>query len=178
MGLLKDPNDNPSNVVPAGDYALYLLADGAPVRVTLRLHGLRGSTTLTPPAYGGLQIRTLTQGFALGHRPSQPSWSASGTGSIGKRGGIVANNLLIEGSTYAGGVYDVCLATGNPPRPEPVGCPASGSLPLIDLKSRPSYQAGLILADVVRDNVWSAEAYYLAAALVRDANAATFWLSF
>jgi hypothetical protein len=34
--------------IPAGTYRLALLADGAPVTVTLRLHGLPGATTLRP----------------------------------------------------------------------------------------------------------------------------------
>ena len=34
--------------IPAGDYRLYLIADGKPVEVTLKLHGLDGSTDLHP----------------------------------------------------------------------------------------------------------------------------------
>jgi hypothetical protein len=34
--------------IPAGDYRLYLIADGAPVRIELRLDGLTGSTDLRP----------------------------------------------------------------------------------------------------------------------------------
>lgn len=36
--------------VPAGDYRLYLIADGAPVEVRLRLDGLDGRTALLPAA--------------------------------------------------------------------------------------------------------------------------------
>lgn len=34
--------------IPAGNYRLYLVADGEPVEVTLRLHGLDGTTDLRP----------------------------------------------------------------------------------------------------------------------------------
>jgi hypothetical protein len=37
-----------SDTLPAGNYHLYLLADGAPVKVTLFFHGLGGQVTLAP----------------------------------------------------------------------------------------------------------------------------------
>lgn len=46
--------------IPAGDYRLYLTADGEPVDVALRLHGLAGTTRLRPsrPVAGAITAPT------------------------------------------------------------------------------------------------------------------------
>ena len=46
--------------IPAGDYRLYLVADGAPVEVTLQLEGLEGVTSLRPSDRVGGRIAAPT----------------------------------------------------------------------------------------------------------------------
>lgn len=55
--------------VPAGDYRLYLVADGEPVDVTLRLHGLDGTTAIRPaaPAAGRIAAPTASVPDPAGH---------------------------------------------------------------------------------------------------------------
>ncbi|MDQ3952566.1 MAG: hypothetical protein M3279_06345 [Actinomycetota bacterium] len=48
------PHEHPGAVeLPAGDYLLYLVSDGAPVEVRLELQGLRGKTTIRPSSRVG-----------------------------------------------------------------------------------------------------------------------------
>lgn len=55
--------------IPAGDYRLYLVADGAPVDVTLRLDGLDGETALRPSGAvaGRIAAPTATVPAPTGH---------------------------------------------------------------------------------------------------------------
>lgn len=55
--------------IPAGDYMLYLIADGAPVEVTLRLAGLAGTTSLRPAILtaGAISAPTATVPDPAGH---------------------------------------------------------------------------------------------------------------
>ena len=92
------PNDSTATVVtpdsngfrgtlPAGNYRLFLLADGAPVRVTLRLPGLPGRIALTPntPARTVLLAPKPT----VAEPASAPLLYAGGsTWNVGPRGGL------------------------------------------------------------------------------------------
>jgi len=46
--------------LPGGDYNLYLLADGAPVSVTLRLQSLSGSTSMSPASPAEIHLSEAT----------------------------------------------------------------------------------------------------------------------
>ena len=169
----------PSTIMHAGTYTLYLIADGAPTRVTLRLHGPAGSATLKPPAYRGLKIATLTPQLAVGHSPLQPVWMASGTSVVGSKGGVLGTDFLFEGPTYVGSDSGVCLDRGHPPRVYVPECPtAYDNAPVLDLTSRPNYRAGVLSTSIVPGDSWTISPYYVGAALVREAHAASFWLSF
>lgn len=45
--------------LPAGDYRLYLIADGGPVTIRLRLNGLKGVTAVTPTVPATVDIESL-----------------------------------------------------------------------------------------------------------------------
>lgn len=62
-GLVYPPDRNAngsvsdiSGTLPSGRYHLFLIADGAPVKVVLRFHGLTGTTVLRPTKAAGVEI--------------------------------------------------------------------------------------------------------------------------
>ena len=78
--------------LPAGDYRLYLIADGAPVEVTLRLDGLAGSTSLRPSDHVGGEIAAPASDFV----PDPAGNILLGRGDPVK---MPAQGLLIDGDT-------------------------------------------------------------------------------
>jgi hypothetical protein len=77
--------------IPAGDYRLYLVADGAPVDVTLRLKGLEGRTSLRPTDLVGGRIAA----------PSATVPDPAGHLFLGRARPVTmhAPGLLIDGNT-------------------------------------------------------------------------------
>jgi hypothetical protein len=99
--------------LPAGDYSLYLLTDGAPADITLRLHGLEGCTTVLPttPAEYKLSFpppRLLGGGGAAKNVHS----AAESTRLPGD--GLAFHALWVKADMYAAGQYFFCYRPGTP----------------------------------------------------------------
>ncbi len=100
--------------LPKGDYRLYLIADGAPVRVTLRLNGLTGhkSFVLTEPATGRVAspIETLST-------PSDYTFFGRGKSMLMPRPG-----LLMDGEEHSissgAGSHQSCYWRGSEEKSE------------------------------------------------------------
>lgn len=93
-----------------GRYRLYLLADGQPVRATLRLAGLRGSLTIRPrtPA-AGVNMTSVAPNLGAIPTANGQIYSAGATGHIGAPVGLLLDAMevrtLAHVSDIAGGCY-------------------------------------------------------------------------
>jgi hypothetical protein len=76
--------------LPPGDYTLYVVTDGAPVRVRLTLHGLKGSTRLAPRSQGKGTINTFQTSSAGG--------PAVSSGTVENRVDLSSRGLLVLGA--------------------------------------------------------------------------------
>jgi hypothetical protein len=97
LAFLTDRRGEWTDTLPAGDYTLYLIADGSPVEVVLNLRGPTGITRLTPPPSRNLTIKTLRTVVAAGPKSLQVTYGAAGTGRLGPRGGLIGERLWYEG---------------------------------------------------------------------------------
>jgi hypothetical protein len=94
-----------------GSYDLQLVADRAPVTVTLTLSGLPGSTHLRPrgPSAAAILDMTPTAGVSTG-----PVYSAGTTRSLAF-GGSVVTALVADRQASAGRQSGLCVYRGSPP---------------------------------------------------------------
>ena len=98
--------------IEPGDYKLYLLADGAPVKVRLELKGLFGSTRITPGSPTGLDMKTLPE-------RTQASAPVAGLFTAGddsklERMGLVFDALVVEMRDSPEGEFGSCVYRGKP----------------------------------------------------------------
>ena len=116
--------------LPAGDYLLYVVTDGAPVRFKLGLPGLPGGGEIR--LAGGARSETANPPTSLSFDPSSQTMLESGglTRELDGLGlGYVAS--WTRGEDHAGGV-GLCYQNGEPLVPEPLGwgpehCPHPGA---------------------------------------------------
>lgn len=116
VGMLVSPDSTGfSGTLPAGTYRLFLLTDGAPVRVTLQFAGLRGRSSLTP--------RSPVRAAVVAPKPTiaEPTWAplvfAGGSHwHVGPRGGL---NLTVAWKVQPApeepSAVGACLYSGRPP---------------------------------------------------------------
>lgn len=88
-----------------GDYRLYLLADGQPVQVTLRLHGLDGTTTIQPSRPASADFRSPEQ--TLVSSSAEPYFAAGDTFRAGVRG-LILTALWARAEQEQDYLYGVC----------------------------------------------------------------------
>jgi hypothetical protein len=105
-------------VLPAGRYLLYAIADGGPVRVTLRLHGLTGDARITPKDRADAIVSTPASSLdepntRVGHSYGQ-TYNQNGDEAL-----YVAAQRL-RGDYWANGRFGVCTYEGEPPVPAPL----------------------------------------------------------
>ena len=94
------------HTIAAGDYRLYLLADGSPVTVRLKLEGLQGTQLLTPKVAAPFDLKTPTQHIA---QFGGPSHVAAGDTFEAGRIGIVVSMMSVYGpKTPIPSAYGVC----------------------------------------------------------------------
>lgn len=105
--------------LPAGTYLLYLLADDAPVRVTLRLRGLKGSKVLRPR-------RPVDSGFAVPNADNSTSspgddsfWWGDEFDLTGDAGYVFAV-LSMDVENWLDVHYGDCAYVMGPPPPRPL----------------------------------------------------------
>jgi hypothetical protein len=125
IGLQGVPAANsPTFPVPAGDYRLYLLADGSPTTVTARFKGLPGATTLRPAR----RVPYSLLSPALFVSPTGTLAVGGGEGDVSD-GGIAFDVLTDVNAQFLASNTTLCFYPTTPP-PPPVGygpgCPGGG----------------------------------------------------
>lgn len=100
---------------PAGDYRLYLLADGEPVEITLRLRELEGSVHLSPSEPAAIDFKTLTDRLTTS---SDGSLFVAGDTFKGGTSGIMLASLFFRTDSAGAYNYGICNYTG-PVAPPP-----------------------------------------------------------
>ena len=124
-----DPIDGSSRrFMPAGDYLLFLITDGTPVRITLRLAELGdGTVELAPHAAVAPSLVRLAQ-------PSSPagnfSWVAGESQDAGERGVVISWHVLLWLSPHVASQIQNCTYLG---APDPTlafetGCPGGQAI--------------------------------------------------
>lgn len=180
IGGLFDPDDEQgfTTTLPAGDYLLQVITDGAPVTVTMHLHGLSGATSLVPSGASDLDVKTLEEKFSAGQAPLKPVWTAGGTGRLGTAGGMIAANMWFIGSAHAVSAFGNCVTEGEPAVYAPE-CPTSTvSSGFTALVPGLDYGWGMYGFTTIWGGDWTAETWYTAVATVEEAHANALWISF
>ena len=103
-------------VVKAGEYRLYLLADGAPVKVTFRLHGLRGKRTLRSTVAATEDLKTSPTRVDLEPGGGRV-WSA-GSSFDGGQVGFSFSSLVMKAADFTGTEVGICQYNAFHPPPE------------------------------------------------------------
>jgi hypothetical protein len=98
--------------VPPGDYFLYLIADGAPARVTLRLDGLKGRSHLEPQQQARGGVRTPQVRMDAG--PSRQAYWFGEDVSFEGDYGIMYTAMRVEADNWAAGERGFCVYSGQP----------------------------------------------------------------
>jgi hypothetical protein len=100
--------------IPAGTYDLYLLADGAPVKLTLKLAGLSGTTTLRPSGPVAAKIDSPAPALAIGGQGAA-FFTAGSVSPIGAPGGMFFLSALVDGTGPGADLLGRCIFTNGPP---------------------------------------------------------------
>lgn len=118
--LFGEQTDEQGNVlIPPGAYDLYLLADGSPVTVTLKVKGLEGVQRFAPSAQVRYQV--VNPPPVLFEENTRAFYSHGRTIEFGAgRAAIALDILRFQGDFWASGQYGVCLYGGRPPGPPEV----------------------------------------------------------
>ena len=110
MGASSASGDDPANrvVLPKGRYILYLIADGSPVSVTLRLQGLRGSAKLTPtsPVASSVSVPTPETEMVA---PEKKAYWFGDSASIEGEAGLLIGGLSVDTTDWIQGAYGSCV---------------------------------------------------------------------
>jgi hypothetical protein len=111
--------------LPAGKYETYLIADGSPSKVTLRLPELSGSTVVRPTSEADSEIRQPSPKPVGGAGVTSNSLAAGVAGHL-QTEGLVFHLLSFQTDVYATGHYAFCYSRGDGPEPAELGpvCPA------------------------------------------------------
>lgn len=119
--MLTNPmNMNPGSRIrlPAGDYRLYVVTDGAPVDVRLTLHGLSGSRSISPTAAADVSVGNLP--VHVGGGDANPVYVSGGDATV-DRPAWVMDGLWLGGRPSGFTDLGTCLYDGPPPKvPEAV----------------------------------------------------------
>lgn len=171
-------------VLQPGRYLLYLLADGAPVDVTLRLHGLSGKTKIAPetPVPMDVGVPAADTQFVA---PEKKAYWFGSNGTIAADAGIVGAVMRIDSKEWQQGVTGSCLQR-EVRSPEPVvfspACPGGGGARTLEgypLAPPEEHQVNdTSIWNVSPGGDWGVGMYYLAAAEVESAAAVTFFLPY
>lgn len=101
--------------LPAGDYRLYVVTDGAPATFTFRFRGLTGTRRLTPAGPARASVATVTPSVA---EPalSPVAFAGGSHRAVGAAGGLNHTSVWKEVPTFVQpGAVGVCVYTGPPP---------------------------------------------------------------
>ena len=95
-----------------GLYRLYLIADGAPVKVRLELQGLLGSKRISPSTPTGLDTKKLFERTDL--TTPAAALVTSGDDAVLERTGLIFNALAVELKDSPEGEFGSCIYQGGP----------------------------------------------------------------
>jgi hypothetical protein len=112
MHPLQGLADGPTFRLPAGNYRLYLLADGAPATVTLRLKGLGGRVALTPSRRVPSELRSPAATVAPPVGANVAYGGAEGT--LPGRG-VAFDFLRTVNTQFTASNTQLCFYTEKPP---------------------------------------------------------------
>lgn len=110
--------------LPAGSYRLYLLTDGAPATVTLRLGGLSGRTSVTPSRRVPFDLYTPA---AIAMSPGGGNVVVAGAAGALRGPGVAFDFLRTVNSHFQASNTEFCFYTRRPPSTPLAyapGCPA------------------------------------------------------
>lgn len=170
-------------VLTPGRYVLYLLADGAPVSVTLRLRGLSGRTHVRPRTGvdWGVSVPSAQTATVA---PERKAYWFGESASLDAGSGLFVGVLSADASEWREGVYGSCLQRElhSPPAIaySPV-CPAGGAARTIEgypLSPVDRTVRDASVWEVTPGGEWGLGLYYMAAADVRSVDAMTFHLAY
>lgn len=161
------------DVLPAGDYRLYLMTD-APASVRIQLDGLSGSTKIVPKGPLDVDVTEPGSGVAV---PQNVAYSYGRSYDFTGEYGFTFNVLSIRGDTWAAGRYGNCIYEGDPPLPPQLaygtpGCPGGLSLAEVDATARVSkFRIDSYATTIFAPGRWTMSSFYEAAGLIEGSNA-------
>ncbi|HYO61437.1 MAG TPA: hypothetical protein VEU29_06030 [Actinomycetota bacterium] len=173
--------DDDTMELPAGDYLLYVIADGAPVTVRLRLPGLTGRSRLRPAGQADFEV---TEPTVTTHETNSSTVYSNGDSfAMSGRQSFSFNALRIRAAAWAVGEIGHCIYDQEPP-PRPLafapGCPQGTNMPVTDAFVAPVPLTRIYATGVGRNSpgVIGHGSWYAAAAAVEEADAVGFNLDF
>lgn len=170
-------------VIPPGRYLLYVFTDGAPVSVTLRLHGLSGKSKLLPGTPVDAEFHAPTPETEVVGPEKKTYWFGD-SGTIDADAGMIVGAISIQARNWAQGSYGACLQR-EIRSPEPVAfspvCPAGTATRTTDgMVGMPGdkhvHQSSVWT--VAPGGDWGLGLNYAAAADVQRAGAVTMYLPY
>lgn len=128
FGFQEDSTGGQNFALPAGTYDLYLLTDGAPVQLTIKLDGLAGSTELEPETPITMSVDSpapsMTVDSGLGVGPSL--FSAGSANPVGGAGGLIFQAVTLKGTGPGDSEAGLCWYADGPPADGNYhGCPGA-----------------------------------------------------
>jgi hypothetical protein len=99
-------------ILKPGNYKLYLVADGEPVRVTISLGGLLGRSKLSPTRKVGLDMKLLPERTSA-TSPAAGVYTA-GDDDVLERPGLIFNTMVVQVEDSPEGEVGSCVYRGEP----------------------------------------------------------------
>ncbi|MGH2711363.1 MAG: hypothetical protein ACRDH9_09200 [Actinomycetota bacterium] len=170
--------------LPAGRYRLYLLTDGSPVEVTLRLGELEGSVGLAPTHPADYRL-VFPEARVLGGAGVTNQVYGAGSSNTITGTGLLFHALWLDTEVHVGGQYEFCY---RPPGGEDIdpfelgpGCGAVSNFAVANNRAPSTdpdtkmYMEGLDLVPGGRQHLglWSANE-----SVINDLRYMQFWLSY
>lgn len=166
--------------VPAGRYVLYVIADGAPVSVTMKFRGLAGSTRITPT--GPADFGVGPPPVAITEGTTGAVYSAGKATDMSGPGSFSLSALRIASDNWAAGPVTTCLYDRKPPQTVGFGpgCPAGQNFVFLDAVVSVIPQVKIYGSAAGRDGpgVLGHGAWFAAAASIDAAESMAFQLDF
>ena len=161
--------------LPAGDYLLHVITEGAPVKVTLELEGLRGTRRLTPQQPVDSEVgNPTTRHYESATKTLYTNGDVYDWAGPGVRFGAVR----IDSDAWVAGKLGNCAYRGDPPPAIGFlpGCPAGSDAGLIYAvaNAAPSHNVWFGITETSVGGRWGLGDSYAAAAAIKDVRAVTF----
>ena len=161
---------NRAEILPAGKYRLYIVADGSPVRISLRLPGLEGKVRVAPDKSGSIHLRSPASETV---QTTQGRFSSAGFASELQDSGLVVMGAWVRGDTALAGLVGHCIYEQEPP-PDQLAflppCPTADYSPrVISGPETPGGSFFAVIEGAMLTTPKALGAYYASAAQVADA---------